>query len=276
METILRTECLFDGLTSDERRRLYFLLLVADKLHPREALAFAERMDEFISRKAVSSEPNSPPFASVNNPTGESSRTVQTNGSEPEFGNSGDESPAANNMAGTSRASANHPASFNGTPFSLRSLDSSTQIEFFKAVARGATNAELAERFGLTKRQAHTLRIGMMRRSRAGSSSKSRDHQLSAGGVLTPEGRHGSERQKALAAGEIEVVRFLRQTGDVVVKDGEVFAVNSILRLTLQELIARANARRLQRGKPTFDFPRVYAPDVASDAKANGATRDEC
>jgi hypothetical protein len=269
---VLRTERLFDGLTSDEQRRLYFLLLVADKLDPREALAFAERIEGFISGKTVATEPNPPlPFASVNDPTGENSCAIRTNNSEAGLGSSGNDSlapaPAPNEVDGGSCASPKDPASFAGTAVAPKALDRSMQIEFFKAIARGATNAELAERFGLTKRQAHALRIGMIRRTRAGGSAKSRDREHKTGGVQTVDDRRASQQQKTHDG--VEVVRFLRQTGDVVVRDGDVFTVNSILQLTLQELIARGNVRRLQRGKPAFDFPRVTLPNIES--KTNGA-----
>jgi hypothetical protein len=263
-------EPLFDGLTSDEQRRLYFLLLVADKLDPREALAFAERIEGFISGKTVATEPNPPqPSASVNDPTGETSCAIRTNNSEAGSGSSRNDSLASapNEVDGRSCASPNDPASFSGTAVAPKTLDRSMQVEFFKAIARGATNAELAERFGLTKRQAHALRIGIIRRTRAGGSAKSRDREHNAGGVRTADDRRASQQQKT--HDEIEVVRFLRQTGDVVVRDGDVFTVNSILQLTLQELVARGNARRLQRGKPAFDFPRVTPPSIES--KTNGA-----
>src|SRR6202035_4936989 len=132
-----------------------------------------------------------------------------------------------------------------------RQLNRSSQMEFFKAIARGATNGELAERFGLTKRQAHALRIGMVRRSRS----------------VEPASR--TERQAPPATVEAEIIRFLRQIGDVVLKEDDVFVVNSILRLNFQELISRANTKRLQRGKPTFEFPQPDRPQIA--ALANGA-----
>jgi hypothetical protein len=72
MEPLLRTERLFDGLAPDEQRRLYFLLLVADKLDPREALAFAERVEGFVTGKTVATEFNPPrPFAGPNDPPAE-------------------------------------------------------------------------------------------------------------------------------------------------------------------------------------------------------------
>jgi hypothetical protein len=268
MEPELRTERLFDGLTADEQRRLYFLLLAADKMDPRGALAFAERIEGFISGKTVVTEPNPPPpLDSAGGPTGESPSAIRTNNSESGSASSRNDSVAPNETDGASRASPNDPGSLSGAAVAPRALHRSMQIEFFKAIARGATNAELATRFGLTKRQAHALRIGMIRRTRAGRSAKSRDREHKSEGVEIVDDRRVSQQQDT--PDEAEIVRFLRQTGDVVVKDGEVFTVNSILRLTFQEVIARCNARRLQRGKPTFDFPRVTLPNAES--KTNGA-----
>jgi hypothetical protein len=267
MEPMLRTERLFDGLTPDEQRRLYFLLLAVDKIDPREALAFAERIERFISGKTVVTEPNPPPQPdSAGDPTGESPSASGADNSESGLAGSRNESVAPNEVDRARRASPNDPVSLSGTAVAPRALDRSMQIEFFKAIARGATNAELATRFGLTKRQAHALRIGMIRRTRSGRSAKSQDREHKSGGVQIVD--HGRVSQQQDTHDEGEVVRFLRQTGDVVVKDGEVFVVNSILRLTFEELIVRCNGRRVQRGKPTFDFPRVTLANV--DSKTNG------
>jgi hypothetical protein len=73
---------------------------------------------------------------------------------------------------------------------------------------------------------------------------------------------------------EAEVVRFLRQIGDVVVKQGDAFSVNSILKLNFQELVARANAKRLQRGKPTFELSTQSGSKVAPIANGNGKAAD--
>jgi hypothetical protein len=272
MEPVLRTERLFDGLTADEQRRLYFFLLVADKLDPQDALAFAERIESFIGGETASAEFNPPPpCAGANDTTGDNSSSIGSDNSEAALESSKSEPPAASKIGAASHLSPNDHHSTGDAAATPKGLGRSMQVEFFKAVAQGASNAELAERFGLTKRQAHALRIGMVRRSRAGNSQNRRDYQRKTVGALIAEGRPGSEQQET--QGEAEVVRFLRQTGDVVVKDGAGFMVNSILKLTLQELIGRCNARRLQRGKPAFDFPRISAPDAAS--KTNGAAGEQ-
>jgi hypothetical protein len=236
MEQIIPKEPLFEGLNPDEQRRLYFLLLVADQVEVREALALAERMETFIIARAASlvGVPNLSPDVGAVTSHGEGECAVEN----------GNDDPGATSYA---NAPPSDEEAVQASPTSQRrQLDRSSQMEFFKAIARGATNAELAEQFGLTKRQAHALRIGMVRRSRAAH----------------PANR--SERQAPPATTEEEVIRFLRQIGDVVVKEDDVFVVNSILRLNLHDLVARANTKRLQRGKTIFECPPpLNTPGIA-------------
>jgi hypothetical protein len=242
MEQIIPKEPLFEGLNPDGQRRLYFLLLVADQMEMREAFALAERMETFITARAASlvGVPILSADAGAATSRGEGACAVE-NGNGVQGATSSADAPPAFDEA------------VQASPAPQRRLDRSAQMEFFKAIARGATNAELAERFGLTKRQAHALRIGMVRRSRS----------------VEPASR--TERQAPPATVEAEIIRFLRQVGDVVLKEDDAFVVNSILRLNFQELVARANTKRLQRGKPTFEFPRPDTPRIAPVANGAGA-----
>ena len=242
MEQIICKEPLFEGLKPDEQRRLYFLLLVADQLEVREALALAERMEAFITARAASPAgiPNLSAGAGTAISRGEGECAVENGNGDQGAASFTDAPPSFDEAVQASPAS------------QRRQLDRSSQMEFFKAMARGATNAELAEQFGLTKRQAHALRIGMVRRSRAAD----------------PASR--TERQAPPATADAEVIRFLRQVGDVVVKEDDVFVVNSILRLNFHELVARANTKRLQRGKPTFEFSRLDTPRIAPLTNGGG------
>ena len=103
----------------------------------------------------------------------------------------------------------------------------------------------------------------MMRRTRSGSSL-----------AAPPGSRQCLTENQPLEQMEAEVVRFLRQIGDVVVKQGDAFSVNSILKLNFQELVARANAKRLQRGKPTFELSTQSGSKVAPIANGNGKAAD--
>jgi hypothetical protein len=244
METIISKESLFDGLSPSEQRRLYFLLLLAEKLELQGALALAERIDAFITAKTV---------APLSTPAPAPSERRNDGGAQIEDGNNGynaNSSGVNSSDAPMSAVNGASPPSALPPPTAHSGrLDKSAQIEFFKAIAQGATNAELAERFGLTKRQAHALRIGMARRLRAADPPN-------AGSSIPPASSADTT--------EVEVIRFLRQVGDVVVREGEAFVVNSILRFNLEELIARANTKRLQRGKPVFERPRLDASRTAS------------
>jgi hypothetical protein len=270
MELELRKEVLFEGLNADERRRLFFLLFITDQLEFREALPWAERIEAFIRGKAVSRfDPGGPSPCAV--PTAHiGMRAADENGMEIVTKSSADKMPGTGEIAEqgetTSDGKSMHvssTASSAGATNSRPTLDKSSHVEFFKAVARGATNAELATHFGLTKRQAHALRIGITRRTRSvGAAAPPGNPRLSATECLPLEQM------------EADVVRFLRQIGDVVVKEGESFLVNSILQLNFHELLARANSKRLQRGKPTFDLPKHSGPDLASIANGSGGGED--
>lgn len=273
MEPIVRREPLFEGLKPSEQRRLYFLLLIADQLEPREALALAERIDAFITAKTVCQLDGASTAGSF---PGDGGCLRDNGGSDgPRPVTSADVSPCLDETAPL--VSTKPPDPPESTASLRQRLDRSTQIEFFKAIAQGATNAELAERFGLTKRQAHALRLGMIRRARAAGPASRADQQTSLESLPSSPDASSLEQQEkllhsrsSLAVIETEVIRFLRQIGDVVVKEDEVFVINSILRLNFQELIANANTKRLQRGMPTFEFPPLDTAEAAIPADANG------
>ena len=88
-------------------------------------------------------------------------------------------------------------------------------------LAEGASDADIMNKFGLTKRQLLGFHLQM-----------------------------GSETE---AVSTEEVVRFLRQQGDVVVgRDEDGFLVNGRFRMTLPELVARANRIRARQRKVLF------------------------
>jgi hypothetical protein len=255
MDPIIRTETLFDGLNAHEKRRLYFLLLGIDQLELREALTLAERIDTFITAEAsLAADATEAPL-----PAGRWSHPVARSPEKPD----GESLPSGEPQP--------QPDQMPSSPPRLR-LNKPSQIAFFKAVARGATNAELAEAFGLTKRQAQAIRIGMARRRARGAPTHRQTEGQATGGStassVEPSAATACEISTPAATGAVsEVVRFLRQVGDVVVKQGDVFVVNSILRMSFEELVGRANAKRLQRGKSAFDIP---ARDANPRFSANG------
>jgi hypothetical protein len=281
MEPIVRKESLFEGLKPGEQRRLYFLLLVADQLELREALALAERIDAFITAKTVSKLDLSDLLTTgAGSSPGGARRLGENGGSEPRPITSASVSSCLDEAA--LPVFTNPPDSPAPAAALRHRLDRSSQIEFFKGIAQGATNAELAERFGLTKRQAHALRLGMTRKARATGLARRANRQTSMESFSPSSDISSLEQQEELlhsksplAASEAEVIRFLRQMGDVVVKEDEIFVINSILRLDFQQVLARANTKRLQRGKPTFEFPPLDAAQAVIPANGNGAGRDQ-
>ena len=62
-----------------------------------------------------------------------------------------------------------------------------------------------------------------------------------------------------------DVVRFLRQQGDVVLMEGAYYRVNYAQRFDQEELVARANNKRASRGLAPFVIPRPPLPPNSAD-----------
>jgi len=97
----------------------------------------------------------------------------------------------------------------------------------------GAKNSELATEFGLSPKQVQGFRMGSTREIT--SRREQRQQQ------------HSSETVSA-----DEVIRYLRQQDDVVVPQGDEFLVNGRFKLSLPDLIERANKMRGRQGKSHF------------------------
>jgi hypothetical protein len=135
--------------------------------------------------------------------------------------------------------------------------------QLLEDLAKGATNAELATKCGLSSKQIQGVRIGS---SREIAQRRDRlDRQGSVGDKSVGDKIAGP------TASADEVVRYLRQQDDVVVpqQNGE-FLLNGRLRLPLVELVARANRIRSRQGKPGFQVlgPQPERPEGV--ASANG------
>jgi hypothetical protein len=117
-------------------------------------------------------------------------------------------------------------------------------------LANGARNAELAPEFGLSPRQVQGIRISQARKAKLGR----RQEPLSS--------QHPPESIE-------EVVRFLRQQDDIVVRqsDGE-FLVNGRFRLGPADLVERANRMRARQRKPAFTQGREA--DAPRNAESKG------
>jgi DNA-binding Xre family transcriptional regulator len=137
------------------------------------------------------------------------------------------------------------------------SLSATDREELLDLLARGAKNAELAHRFGLTSRQVQGIRMGSARRI-----SKRRQEAAI---------QQDAEVSESLPAFVDDVVRFIRQQDDVVVPHGNgEFLINGRFRLGIAELVDRANRIRVRQGKPKFRLG-VVEPISSKDMPiANG------
>ena len=126
------------------------------------------------------------------------------------------------------------------------------RAQLIARLAAGAKNADLAHEFGLSPKQIQGIRIGSSREILA------RRDQLSTKEATSSP----SLNDKFQIVPSIEeVVRYLRQQDDVVVRESDGrFAVNGRLHLSGPELISRANRMRARQSKPEFKLANGSAP----------------
>jgi len=111
--------------------------------------------------------------------------------------------------------------------------------ELLNRLAGGAKNGELASEFGLTPKQVQGIRMGAAREITIRRSSVERSQDQSA----------------TVTASVDEVVLYLRQQDDVVVRDQDGgFLVNGRFHLGRSELVAKANCMRRRQNKPLFEL----------------------
>jgi hypothetical protein len=113
-------------------------------------------------------------------------------------------------------------------------------------LAQGARNAELALEFGISPKQVQGFRMGCAREI-----AKRRATLADRGGQSAERHQHPTA-----TASVDEIVRYLRQQDDVVVsqEDGW-YLVNGRFRMSVTELMARANRMRSRQQKPAFQIP---------------------
>ena len=107
------------------------------------------------------------------------------------------------------------------------------------------SDAQLAAEFGLTPRQVQGFRMQVGRRAK------------SKAAAVNPHQRPAASAPAPLTNSPVidEVVRYLRQQGDVVVADGPgMFLVNGRFRLDVDQLQHRANRMRQRQRKPDFQI----------------------
>jgi hypothetical protein len=130
-------------------------------------------------------------------------------------------------------------------------------------LAEGSRNAGLAAEFGISAKQVQGIRMGCAREiaKRRASIGDETD---------TPPDR---DQPSTAAASIEEIVRYLRQQGDIVVpqKDRE-FLVNSRFRLHFNDLVARANRMRRRQGKPAFELHGGERGNAEPVSSGNGSS----
>lgn len=121
-------------------------------------------------------------------------------------------------------------------------LSPEAREKLLDGLAAGARNAELAQEFGLSMRQVQGIRISQARLAKLGRAAQ--------------EPPAPQQTQESID----EVVRFLRQQDDVVVRqaNGD-FLVNGRFRLAPTELYERANRIRARNRKPSYAEVTVIA-----------------
>lgn len=128
-------------------------------------------------------------------------------------------------------------------------------------LAEGARNAELVAEFGISAKQIQGVRMGCAREIAKRRASD-------ADGGSQPMEPH---RDLSAIASIEEIVRYLRQQDDVVVlEQNGVYLVNGRFRLSVAELVIRANRMRSRQRKPPFqlhDTPLRIA--TASESKGH-------
>ena len=179
-------------------------------------------------------------------------------------------------------------------------LDGEIRARFIAEAARDPDNRRLAALFGFTVRQAHAIRVAFRRQivaagGRAGNNGERppRVERLASVPRARPSarpkkrGKVGIEldRETEIRMQEEflarkpppthtveDVVRFLRQQGDVILPDGSGYRVNFAQILTQEQLIARGNERRSRKGLAPFMMPHASPrPDVSVGATETAA-----
>lgn len=108
--------------------------------------------------------------------------------------------------------------------------------EIIARMAAGQKNAEIVPNYPhLTMRQIQGIRMGASKRIKAASTSVANKVPVD------------------------NVVRFLRQQDDVVVREGDGWLVNNRFRLSDTELLDRANRIRSRKQQPLFDSEQAAA-----------------
>ena len=140
------------------------------------------------------------------------------------------------------------------------SLSGMERSQLLDRLAQGEGNAEIAKAFGLSPRQVQGIRMGSAREIASLRSQSKRDAQKSASAEPGPGPRQQNDNPEPHSALN-EVVQYLRQQDDVVVRHSEgEYLVNGRFRLGAADLIERANRMRSRQGKAAFMSVSAASP----------------
>jgi hypothetical protein len=215
-------------IDSPAGRRLWLLRTLLERMEPEAALALAERMENFIVDAAAAAG---------------DARRCRRPADE-------DAGPATGRVRGTTTASSTAAVS----PCGGRLLGDAQLSEFIETATLGASNQDLGRRFGLTPRQANSIRMGLAKRAPQVALKRGADRPKENPDRATElQMQSAFLRERPPRAPTLDdVVRFLRQRGDAVTRSGSDFMINNRLVLTPQELVRRANEKKAQLGQNPF------------------------
>jgi len=124
-------------------------------------------------------------------------------------------------------------------------LEPDRKAELQARLAAGVPNADVAAEFGLTPRQVQGFRMQIARKA----ASREKRMAEAADPICYSNGVPTATRSPLVE----EVIRYLRQQGDVIVGSPQSsFTVNNRFQLDFEQLLNRANKMRARQGKPDF------------------------
>jgi len=133
-------------------------------------------------------------------------------------------------------------------------LEPDRKAELQARLAAGVPNADVAAEFGLTPRQVQGFRMQIARKA----ASREKRMAEAADPICYSNGIPTATRSPLVE----EVIRYLRQQGDVVVGSPQSsFTVNNRFQLDFEQLVNRANKMRARQGKPEFGETSRYKED---------------
>jgi hypothetical protein len=157
-------------------------------------------------------------------------------------------------------------------------LSSDRRENLLDRLAAGATNVELAAEFGLSAQQVQGARIGSSRAIAKRREALRRPEQQATEGRLA----NATDKIYKYLQQKDEIVRYLQQQDDVVVRQADgLFLVNGRFRMSLADLVERANRMRRRQRKPEFEIDETQQRipnrhhSLGDDGQLSGSTPED-